>query len=65
MQCISKCSIFTGQKAAMTEMKIFVINILRKFKLEPIDTQESLAFYGSVFLRVKNGVRIKFVYRNK
>lgn len=48
----------------MMEMKTFLVNILQKFKLEPIDTPETLVLYGQTFLRAKNGIRIKFTHRN-
>lgn len=45
-------------------MKTVLIGILRKFKLEPIDTPDSLVIFNELVLRAKNSIRVKFIPRN-
>lgn len=56
--------LFLGQKYAMLEIKSVLVGILRKFKLEPVDTPETLELYAHIVFRSKKGVRVKFVQRS-
>lgn len=53
-----------GQKFATLEIKTVLCSILRKFKLEPIDTPETRQLCAELVIRTKNGIRVKFVKRN-
>ncbi|CAG9769847.1 unnamed protein product [Ceutorhynchus assimilis] len=54
-----------GQRFAMLEMKAFFCGVLRKFKLEPVDTPETIVLIQHIILKAKDGVKVKFVLRNK
>ncbi|XP_019772616.2 cytochrome P450 4c3 isoform X1 [Dendroctonus ponderosae] len=53
-----------GQKYAMLEIKAFFCGVLRKFRLEPVDTPDTLVMTQDVMLRSQNGVKVNFVLRN-
>ncbi|KAJ8920819.1 hypothetical protein NQ315_015609, partial [Exocentrus adspersus] len=55
-----------GQKFALLELKVALCGILRNFKLEPVDTPESIVLITDIVLRAENEtVRVKFVPREK
>ncbi|KAL3278889.1 hypothetical protein HHI36_016409 [Cryptolaemus montrouzieri] len=49
-----------GQKFAMMEMKCFLIEIMRNYILEPIDTPETILCIFDIVLRTKNPIRVAF-----
>nr|UUB32718.1 cytochrome P450 CYP4EX1 [Dendroctonus valens] len=53
-----------GQKYAMLEIKSFFCGVLRKFRLEPVDTPDTLVMTQDLMLRSQNGVKVNFVSRN-
>ncbi|XP_045478046.1 cytochrome P450 4C1-like [Harmonia axyridis] len=53
-----------GQKYAFLQIKAFLSGVLRKFKLTPIDTQQSIVLKANLVLRT-NGIRVKFTPRNQ
>lgn len=52
-----------GQRYAYLEIKIVIVEILRKFVLEPVDLPENITLLVFLILRVKNGLRVKFKRR--
>ncbi|XP_045478045.1 cytochrome P450 4C1-like [Harmonia axyridis] len=53
-----------GQKYANLEIKAFLYGVLRKFKLTPVDTPESLVLKSNLVLRADR-IRMKFTPRNQ
>ncbi|KAJ8915089.1 hypothetical protein NQ315_014344 [Exocentrus adspersus] len=53
-----------GQKFAMLEIKAALCGILRKFKLKPIDTPDTIRFRSDMTLRSDGEIRVKFEIRN-
>lgn len=54
-----------GQKFALLEMKTFLSCLLRNYKLEAVDTPESLILSHDMVLRSKNGIRVKIQSRGE
>ncbi|XP_030757139.1 cytochrome P450 4C1-like [Sitophilus oryzae] len=54
-----------GQRFAILEVKTVLCGILRNFILEPVDTPETLVLIQELILRSRDGVKIKFVPREK
>ncbi|CAG9769844.1 unnamed protein product [Ceutorhynchus assimilis] len=54
-----------GQRFAMLEIKSFFSGLLRKFVLEPVDTPETIQLIQDMILRPANGIKVKFILRNK
>ncbi|CAN7947280.1 unnamed protein product [Ixodes hexagonus] len=52
-----------GQKFAMSEEKIIMANILRKYKLKSLTHRDEVGLVAEIVLRPKNGLRIKFIPR--
>lgn len=52
-----------GQKYAICELKTALCGILRKFRLEAVDTPEALKYKADVTLRPHGEVRVKFILR--
>ncbi|XP_060524522.1 cytochrome P450 4c3-like [Cylas formicarius] len=52
-----------GQKFAVLEMKAALCGVLRKFKLEPVDTPETLVLYQDLVIRSRHGVKLKLALR--
>ncbi|CAN7976528.1 unnamed protein product, partial [Ixodes persulcatus] len=52
-----------GQKFAMSEEKIVLANILRKYKLKSLNHRDEVGLVAEIVLRPKNGLRIKFTPR--
>ncbi|XP_029847582.2 cytochrome P450 4c3 [Ixodes scapularis] len=52
-----------GQKFAMSEEKIVIANILRRFKLQSLDQRDQVGLIADMVLRPKGGIRIKFIPR--
>ncbi|KAK8775565.1 hypothetical protein V5799_031089 [Amblyomma americanum] len=52
-----------GQKFALSEEKIVIANILRRFKLKSLDQRDQVALVSELVLRPKNGLRIQFEAR--
>lgn len=52
-----------GQKFAMSEEKIVIANILRRYKLQSVDHRDRIGLVAEMVLRPKNGLRIKFIPR--
>lgn len=52
-----------GQRFAMSEEKIVLANILRRFKIKSIDQRDQVELVAEVVLRPRNGLRIKFLPR--
>lgn len=52
-----------GQKYGMCEIKAALCGILRKFRLEPVDSEETLVYKIDIVLRPKDVVKVKFVPR--
>ncbi|CAH0554674.1 unnamed protein product [Brassicogethes aeneus] len=53
-----------GQRFAMMELKSTLCGVLRKFKLEAVDTPEDLTFLPDLVLRTNGPIRVKFIQRN-
>ncbi|KAJ8915093.1 hypothetical protein NQ315_014348 [Exocentrus adspersus] len=54
-----------GQKYGFLEVKAALCSILRKFRLEPVDTPESVKYKSDIVLRPLGEIRVKFVPRTK
>ncbi|ODN00188.1 Cytochrome P450 4c3 [Orchesella cincta] len=52
-----------GQKFALMEEKIVLATLLRKFKLEPVDTEKTVRPLPDVILRPKAGLKVRLVSR--
>ncbi|KAG0427098.1 hypothetical protein HPB47_025772, partial [Ixodes persulcatus] len=52
-----------GQRFAMSEEKIVLSNILRRYKLESLDHRDQVGLIAEMVLRPKGGLRIKFILR--
>ncbi|KAM7305883.1 putative cytochrome P450 [Ixodes scapularis] len=52
-----------GQKFAMSEEKIVIANILRRYKLQSLDQRDQVGLIADMVLRPKGGIRIKFIPR--
>ncbi|XP_042148234.1 cytochrome P450 4c3-like [Ixodes scapularis] len=52
-----------GQKFAMSEEKIVLANILRKYKLKSLSHRDEVGLVAEIVLRPKNGLRITFTPR--
>nr|WCC58135.1 cytochrome P450 [Pharsalia antennata] len=52
-----------GQKYGLCEMKAALCGILRKFRLEPVDTPETVKYRLDVVLRPASKIRVKFIPR--
>lgn len=52
-----------GQKYGLCEIKAALCGILRKFRLEPVDTPESIKYTLDMVLRPEKEIRVKFVPR--
>uniref|UniRef100_A0A131XVF7 Putative cytochrome p450 4w1 n=1 Tax=Ixodes ricinus TaxID=34613 RepID=A0A131XVF7_IXORI len=53
-----------GQRFAMSEEKIVIANILRRYKLQSLDQRDQVCLVAEIVLRPKNGLRIKFIPRS-
>ncbi|KAK7603329.1 hypothetical protein V9T40_003328 [Parthenolecanium corni] len=54
-----------GQKLAMIEMKITLVNLLKTYKLLPAEKTKSLDLAMGIILRSKNGLPIRLVKRGE
>lgn len=52
-----------GQKFALSEEKIVISNILRRFMVRSLDPRDQVAVVSELVLRPKNGLRIQFIPR--
>ncbi|CAL8111161.1 unnamed protein product [Orchesella dallaii] len=52
-----------GQKFAMMEEKVLLASLLRRFKLEPVDTVETVPVVPDLILRPKCGIKVRLVSR--
>uniref|UniRef100_A0A1Y1NLM3 Cytochrome P450 n=2 Tax=Photinus pyralis TaxID=7054 RepID=A0A1Y1NLM3_PHOPY len=52
-----------GQRYAFLEIKIVIVEILKRFVLEAVDLPENITLLVNLVLRVKNGLRVKFKKR--
>ncbi|XP_049271481.1 cytochrome P450 4c3 isoform X2 [Rhipicephalus sanguineus] len=52
-----------GQKFALSEEKIVIANILRRFKLKSLDQRDQINLVAELVLRPKSGLRIQFTAR--
>ncbi|XP_075549816.1 cytochrome P450 4c3-like isoform X2 [Dermacentor variabilis] len=52
-----------GQKFALSEEKIVIANILRRFKLKSLDQRDEVNVVSEMVLRPKSGLRIQFTPR--
>ncbi|CAN7949554.1 unnamed protein product, partial [Ixodes hexagonus] len=52
-----------GQKFAMSEEKIVIANILRRYKLQSLFHRDQVGIVAEMVLRPKNGIRIRFTPR--
>lgn len=53
-----------GQRFAMLELKVAISGILRKYRLLPVDTPETVVLGCELILKAVNGIKLKFVPRN-
>ncbi|XP_031342518.1 cytochrome P450 4C1-like isoform X2 [Photinus pyralis] len=53
-----------GQRFAFLEVKVMVSSILRKFRLEPVDSFDKLPLVMHLILKSRDGIRIKFRKRD-
>lgn len=54
---------FIGQKFAIYEEKIVLAVLLRKFRLEAVDTQDTAVAVPDIILRPKFGIKIRLINR--
>lgn len=52
-----------GQKFALSEEKIVIANVLRRFKLKSLDQRDQINLVSELVLRPKSGLRIQFTAR--
>ncbi|KAK9890933.1 hypothetical protein WA026_012272 [Henosepilachna vigintioctopunctata] len=53
-----------GQKFAMLELKIFLVGVLRKFKMEAVTKQEEVELESDFVLKTSGPIKIRFITRN-
>lgn len=58
LQCL-----LTGQKFAMLEEKVVLSSVLRKLRLQSLDTREDITLLLELILRPKDALRIKISAR--
>lgn len=57
--CGTTAILFVGQKFALNEEKTVIASIMRKYKIQSVETQEEIKFIAELILRPENGVKLR------
>lgn len=64
LQFAAAAILFLGQKFALNEEKTVIASIIRKYKLQSLETQEDMKLIAELILRPQSGIKFRMEPRN-